>query len=56
MKKEYIKPEMAEIQVQTSNLLQASGTKSIEVSTEKATDGFASSSSFFDDGNDNSDW
>jgi len=57
MKKEYIKPEMAEILVQTCGVLAASDPESKTVETSGSTDsGWASSSSFFDDGSDNSDW
>lgn len=48
---------MAEILVQTCGVLAASDPESKTVETSGSTDsGWASSSSFFDDGSDNSDW
>ncbi len=57
MKKEYLKPEMAEILVQTCGVL--AGSDPDTVTSEKGGDansGFGKASSFFDDGSDNSDW
>ncbi len=57
MKKEYIKPEMAEILVQTCGVLAASDSDTVKstFSTTNATDGFGKASEYSGNGGDE-DW